>query len=49
VTEIVDKKAEGAIHLDLEDEIVDQTLIIQNGDVRHAPTREAIKNREISA
>ncbi len=42
IMDVVDKKEGGAIKLDLEDEVVDGALIIQDGDVRHGPTKEAI-------
>ncbi|MEE2713391.1 MAG: Re/Si-specific NAD(P)(+) transhydrogenase subunit alpha [Planctomycetota bacterium] len=49
VMDVVDKNEGGAIKLDLEDEVVDGALIIQDGEVRHGPTREAIENRGVSA
>jgi len=34
---------EGALSLDLEDEVVDGALLTHQGEVRHAPTKEALK------
>ena len=48
VMDVVDKNEGGAIKLDLEDEVIDGALIIQDGEVRHGPTREAIENRGVS-
>ena len=42
LSDIVDGKAGGALKLDLEDEVIDKSLILKDGEVRHAPTREAI-------
>ena len=33
---------EGALHLDLEDDIVDESLVVHAGEVRNARVREAI-------
>ncbi|MEE8523708.1 MAG: Re/Si-specific NAD(P)(+) transhydrogenase subunit alpha [Thermoanaerobaculia bacterium] len=35
---------DGALVLDLEDEIIDGALLTHQGEVRHAPTREALEN-----
>ncbi len=37
------KDAPGQVTVDLKDEVVDGALIIHQGEVRHAPTREAIE------
>ena len=37
---------DGSIALDPEDEVVDGALLTHKGEVRHAPTREALANRE---
>jgi len=49
INDLVDKKEGGAIKLDLEDEVIAGSLIIQDGEVRHGPTKEAIENRGVSA
>lgn len=43
VQDITDKKTPGTITLDLKDEVVDKSLIIHQGEVRHAPTKEAVQ------
>jgi NAD(P) transhydrogenase subunit alpha len=42
VNDIVDKKSGGDIVLNLEDEVVAGSLIIDKGEIRHQPTREAV-------
>ncbi len=42
VQDITDKKAPGTIKLDLSDEVVDKSLVIHAGEVRHAPTKDAV-------
>lgn len=42
IQDITDKKAPGTIKLDLTDEVVDKSLVIHAGEVRHAPTRDAL-------
>ncbi len=42
VQDITDKKAPGTIKLDLSDEVVDKSLVIHSGEVRHAPTKDAV-------
>lgn len=42
VQDLTDKKAPGVIKLNLEDEVIEKSLIIHAGEVRHAPTREAV-------
>ena len=37
---------DGSLALDLEDEVVDGTLLTHQGEVRHAPTREALASSE---
>jgi proton-translocating NAD(P)+ transhydrogenase subunit alpha len=45
LSDLVDKESK-EIKLDLEDEVVAGSLIIQGGEVRHAPTKEAIEKLE---
>ena len=49
VSDILDKDAKGTIKLDLEDEVVDQALIIHEGEIRHERTKEAVGRLETSA
>ena len=44
VTDILDKekKGEGVVKLDFEDEVIDKSLIIHGGEIRHEPTKEAV-------
>lgn len=49
VMDIVDKADEGKIKLNLEDEVIDKSLILKDGEVRHAPTQEALKKIEVTA
>jgi H+-translocating NAD(P) transhydrogenase subunit alpha len=42
VQDITDKKVPGKIALDLKDEVVDKSLIIHEGEVRHGPTKDAV-------
>lgn len=42
ISDVVDKNEGGAVKLDLEDEVIDGALIIQDGEVRHGPTKEAM-------
>jgi NAD(P) transhydrogenase subunit alpha len=48
VADIIDKEKEAAIKLDLEDEVVEKSLIIRDGEIRHAPTKEAVSKLEAS-
>jgi H+-translocating NAD(P) transhydrogenase subunit alpha len=43
VQDITDKKAPGTIKLDLADEVIDKSLIVHAGEVRHAPTKDALQ------
>lgn len=50
IMDIVDKKDEAKIKLDLEDEVIDKSLIIKDGEVRHEKTKAAMaKLTEVSA
>ncbi|MCA9580062.1 MAG: NAD(P)(+) transhydrogenase (Re/Si-specific) subunit alpha, partial [Myxococcales bacterium] len=46
VMDIIDRKNDAALKLDLADEVVDKSLIVKDGEVRHGPTQEALKNLE---
>ncbi len=48
VMDIIDKEKDAAIKLDLEDEVVDKSLIIQNGEIRHERTKDAVSKLEAS-
>jgi NAD(P) transhydrogenase subunit alpha len=39
---LLDTLSEGEVVLNLEDEILDGALLTHNGEVRHAPTAEAL-------
>jgi NAD(P) transhydrogenase subunit alpha len=47
--ELMDKDTKGAIKLDLEDEVVDKSLIIHKGEIRHERTKDAVGKLETSA
>src|SRR5690606_3849844 len=49
LTDIVDRKAGGALKLDLSDEVVDKSLILKDGDVRHEPTKKALSDLEVTS
>ncbi len=49
LTDIVDRKAGGALVLDLSDEVVDKSLILKDGDVRHEPTKNALNDLEVTS
>lgn len=42
LSDIVDRKNDAALTLNLEDEVVDGALIIKDGEVRHEPTKKAM-------
>lgn len=44
VTDVMDKekKGEGVVKLDFSDEVIDKSLIIHGGEIRHAPTKDAV-------
>ncbi|MBL4843987.1 MAG: Re/Si-specific NAD(P)(+) transhydrogenase subunit alpha [Planctomycetes bacterium] len=44
--DVVDKKDEAKIKLNLEDEVIDKSLIIQDGTIRHQRTKEAVEGLE---
>lgn len=46
MSDIIDKKDGGKLKLDLEDEVIEKSLIIQDGVVRHEKTKEAIAGLE---
>jgi len=47
--DVVDKKDEAKIKLDLEDEVIDKSLIIKDGEIRHERTKEAVAGLEEKA
>ncbi len=49
LSDIVDRKANAALKLDLEDEVVDKSLILKDGEVRHEPTQKALELTSKSA
>lgn len=42
VQDITDKKTPGAFKLDFKDEVIDKSTIVHGGEVRHAPTKDAL-------
>ena len=42
MSDIIDKKDGGKLTLNLEDEVIEKSLILQDGVVRHEPTKKAI-------
>jgi H+-translocating NAD(P) transhydrogenase subunit alpha len=42
LTLLADVVSDGAVALDLEDEVVAGALLVHRGEVRHAPTAEAL-------
>lgn len=49
LSDVVDKKDEAKIKLDLEDEVIDKSLIIKDGEIRHERTKEAVAGLEEKA
>jgi proton-translocating NAD(P)+ transhydrogenase subunit alpha len=49
LADVVDKKDEAKIKLDLEDEVIDKSLIIKDGEIRHERTKEAVAGLEEKA
>lgn len=47
--DVVDKKDEAKLKLDLEDEVIDKSLIIKDGEIRHERTKEAVAGLEEKA
>lgn len=47
--DVIDKKDDAKLTLNLEDEVIDKSLIIQDGEIRHQRTKEAVAGLEEKA